>query len=180
MTSKLLLAAISLLMTLGVAPPDTASVAVIQPDDQLTGQDRIPNFELPDLDGRPTRLSDVMGENLTLVDFWATWCGPCVKSIPSLVTLSDSLNASGVSVVGVNVDSPRNVSKVAPYARSLGVNYPILLDTNSEVMADLNVQAMPTLLVIDAGRNIVYAHEGFRPGDEAVVRHEVLRLLSED
>jgi thiol-disulfide isomerase/thioredoxin len=151
-----------------------------QPTAPSHSQDRVPNFELPDLDGRPTRLADVMGENLTLIDFWATWCGPCVKSIPSLVALSDSLAESGVSVVGVNVDSPRNVSKVAPYARSLGVSYPILLDTNSEIMAELNVQAMPTLLVIDDRRNIVYAHEGFRPGDETVVRAEVMHLLSED
>ncbi|MBO6573866.1 MAG: TlpA family protein disulfide reductase [Rhodothermales bacterium] len=141
--------------------------------------DRVPDFSLPDLDGRETRLSSVMGESLTLIDFWATWCGPCVKSIPSLVAISDSLSDQGVRVVGVNVDSPRNLSKVAPYARSLGVDYPILLDTNSEVMADLNVQAMPTLLVIDAKRNIVYVHEGFRPGDEDVVRREIEELLKD-
>ncbi|NNE70832.1 MAG: TlpA family protein disulfide reductase [Rhodothermales bacterium] len=142
--------------------------------------DRVPNFTLPDLDGRETRLSEVVGERLTLIDFWATWCGPCVKSIPSLVTLADSLGSEGVNVVGVNVDSPRNLSKVSPFARSLGVDYPVLLDTNSEIMAELNLQAMPTLLVIDADREIVYIHEGFRAGDEQVVWDEVEKLLAED
>lgn len=142
--------------------------------------DRVPDFTLPVLDGQETRLSEVMGERLTLIDFWATWCGPCVKSIPSLVALSDSLESQGVRVVGVNVDSPRNLSKVSPFARSLGVDYPIFLDTNSEIMSELNIQAMPTLLVINEDREIVYSHEGFRAGDEAVVMDEVLLLLADD
>lgn len=140
--------------------------------------DRVPDFVLPNLEGRDTRLSSVMGENLTLIDFWATWCGPCIKSIPALVSLADSLADSGVRVVGVNVDSPRNLSKVAPYARSLGVEYPVLLDTDSRVTSDLNVQAMPTLIVIDSERTIVFVHEGFRAGDEVAIRDEVTSLLS--
>jgi thiol-disulfide isomerase/thioredoxin len=140
-------------------------------------RDGIPNFELKNLDDRTVRFSELKGERLTVIDFWATWCAPCIRSIPELVKMSEAFASEGVNFVGINVDSPRNLSKVKPFARSLGVTYPVLLDTNSEVMAQLNVTAMPTLLVVDAENEIVLVHEGYRPGDETYLREEIEHLL---
>ena len=140
--------------------------------------DTIPDFRLQNLDRQKVSLHDLMGENLTVIDFWATWCGPCIRSIPALVDLSEEYEDQGVRFVGVNVDSPRNLSKVKPFARSLGVTYPVLLDPASELMAALNVTAMPTLLLVNADREVVMVHEGYRPGDEEIVRDEIERRLS--
>lgn len=80
---------------------------------------------------------------------------------------------------GINIDSPRNLAKVKPFARSVGIIYPVLLDVNSEVMAQLNVTAVLTLLVVDAEREIVLLHEGYRPGDARYLREELERLLAQ-
>ena len=149
----------------------------------LTGmaipQDRIPDFALNDLDGQTVTFHDLAGERLTVIDFWATWCGPCIQAIPELVALSEAFEEQGVTFIGINVDSPRNLAKVKPFARSMGITYPVLLDVNSEVMGQLNVTAVPTLLVVTAEREIVLLHEGYRPGDAEYLREELEQLLAQ-
>lgn len=141
-------------------------------------QDRIPGFELKNLEGETVSLRELQGERLTVIDIWATWCAPCLRSIPALVEMAADFEDHGVRFVGISVDSPRNVAKVKPFARSLGVTYPVLLDLNSEVMARLNVVGVPTLIIVDADREIVYLHEGYRPGDDREIRAEIERLLA--
>ena len=80
---------------------------------------------------------------------------------------------------GINPDAPRNLAKVKPFARSIGITYPVLLDVNSEVMAQLRVTGVPTLLVVDAEREILLLHEGYRPGDARFLGEELERLLEE-
>ncbi len=135
------------------------------------------NFRLKNIDNRTTSYNEVKGETLTIIDFWATWCKPCLKSIPKLVKLSDEFKSKGVNFVGISIDGPRNLAKVRPFARSLGVEYPVLLDTNSEVMGRLGVQAVPSLLIINSENEIVYFHEGYKAGEEIAIREEILKLL---
>ncbi|GAB5410018.1 MAG: hypothetical protein BalsKO_23830 [Balneolaceae bacterium] len=135
------------------------------------------NFRLKNIDNRSTTYKSLKGDQLTVIDFWATWCKPCIKSLPKLVEISDEFKSEGVNFVGISIDGPRNLAKVKPFARSLGVNYPVLLDTNSEVMAQLGVQAIPTLLIVNSDDEIVYFHEGYKPGEEIEIREEILKLL---
>ena len=79
--------------------------------------------------------------------------------------------------MGISIDGPRNLAKVKPFARSLGINYPVLLDTNSEVMGQLGVRAVPSLLIVNSDDEIVYFHEGYQAGEEAEIREEILKLL---
>lgn len=140
---------------------------------------KVNNFRLKNLDNRTTSYQDIKGEQFTVIDFWATWCKPCIKSMPKLVEISEEVEELGVNFVGISIDGPRNLAKVKPFARSLGVTYPILLDTNSEVMGKLGVRAVPSLLIINSDDEIVYFHEGYKPGEEIEIHKKILELLEE-
>jgi thiol-disulfide isomerase/thioredoxin len=137
----------------------------------------IDNFTLKDLDNKRVFYSDLKGEKLTLLDFWATWCKPCARAIPKLITLYEDYKNSGVQLIGISVDSPRNLTKVKPFANSMGINYLILLDSNSELMSELQVTILPTILIVDDQDEIVFIHRGYRPGDEIILREEIDKLL---
>lgn len=141
-------------------------------------QGKVYDFSLKDTENKTIRLSQISGQYLTVVDFWATWCQPCIRSMPRLVELSDTYKDRGVGFIGISVDSPRNLSKVKPFARSMGIKYPILLDSSGELMGELNVTAVPTILIIDSDYRILYAHEGFHAGDEITIQEEIDKHLS--
>lgn len=128
-----------------------------------------PYFRLKDLSNQWKEYDDLKGPRLTVIDFWATWCQPCVQAIPHLNTMSAQYAERGVAFIGVSVDGPRNQSKISPFIKSMGVAYPILRDINSELMSELNVTAVPTLLIYDSSGELVHIHEGFRPGDEDLI-----------
>ena len=137
----------------------------------------ITDFTLPDLQNKRQTYSDLKGEKYTILDFWATWCKPCQRSIPEMIELYDRYQDRGVEFIGINIDAPRNLSKVRPVSQSLGINYPVLLDSNSELMGKLHVTVVPTLLVLDKTDEIVYRHQGYRPGDEKILAEKLEELL---
>ena len=141
------------------------------------GQGRINDFRLDDLDNKSVRYAEIRGKKVTVIDFWATWCKPCVRSIPKLVQMHDHYKNKGVQFIGINVDGVRNLNKVKPMAHSLGIDYPVLLDVNSQVMSDLKVTAMPTVLLVNENDEIVARHQGYRPGDEKILEEEIQKLL---
>lgn len=132
-----------------------------------------PSFRLRDLENNWQEYSDLKGTQLTVVDFWATWCQPCVRSIPLLSELEKEYRDKGVQFIGVSIDGPRNQSKIKPFVTSMGVEYPIIRDLDSELMSDLGVTAVPTLLLYDAEGELLFFHEGFRPGDEDIIRDHI-------
>ena len=140
----------------------------------------IEDFTLSDLNNKRTSFSDLKGENLTVLDFWATWCKPCARAIPKLITLYDQYKDRGVQFIGINVDSPRNLPKVKPYASTRGITYPILLDSNNELMSEFQITALPTVLVVDNKNEIVFVHRGYRPGNEKILQDEIDKMLLEN
>ena len=143
----------------------------------LQGQE--PVFRLRDLDNQWKEYEDLKGNQMTVIDFFATWCQPCVRSIPLLNEISEEFVQRGVSFIGVSIDGPRNQSKIKPFTQSIGVTYPILRDTNSELMMELGVTAVPTLMLLDDEGELIYFHEGFRPGDEETIRKHIENYLAD-
>jgi cytochrome c biogenesis protein CcmG, thiol:disulfide interchange protein DsbE len=141
------------------------------------GYAQLPDLDLKNLDQQYVNLQEIQGESLTIVDFWATWCKPCVASIPKINQLAEEFKTQGVAFWGINVDSPRNLSKVKPFVTSLNIRYPVFLDTDQKLMNSLNVSIMPTLLILDKAGKIRFFHEGFQPGDEKVISEEIKKLL---
>jgi len=138
------------------------------------------DWELQSTNQQSVTLQTRAGEILTVVDFWATWCKPCIKAMPKLQKIYAQYQTKGVNFVGVSVDSPRNLSKVNPLDKSLGVRYPILLDPNSAFMNKMNVNSLPTLLILDAEGNELYRHQGFTRGDEQQIEDEIKKLLAKN
>lgn len=139
---------------------------------------KLPDFKLKNLENQTVSYSQLKGKKLTVIDFWATWCKPCVRAIPKLVKLHEQYKNAGVEFIGVNVDGTRNLPKVKPFANSLKIAYPVLLDENNEVMNKLKVTAMPTLIITNADDEIVFFHQGYRPGDEKTLEEEIKKLLA--
>lgn len=142
------------------------------------GAGKLPDFRLQNLDNKIVAYSQLKGQKLTVIDFWATWCKPCVRAIPQLVKLHEQYGKQGVQFIGINVDGTRNLPKVKPFAHSLKIAYPVLLDENSDLMARLKVTAMPTVLIVNADDEIVFFHQGYRPGDEKTLEVEIKKLLT--
>jgi thiol-disulfide isomerase/thioredoxin len=138
---------------------------------------KVKNFRLKDMDNNPTQYSDLKGEKLTIIEFWATWCKPCSRMTPKLIEIYERYKDQGVQLLGISVDSPRNIPKIKPFVRSKKITYPILLDSNSEVMSGFRVKVVPTVLFIDPDDNIIIFHQGYRAGDEKMFEEEIQKVL---
>jgi thioredoxin-related protein len=87
--------------------------------------------------------------------------------------MAQEFESKGVNFIGVSIDGPRNQSKIKPFLQSMGVEYPVIRDIDSELMSDLGVTAVPTFLMYDSNGELIFFHEGFRPGDEDVIRSHI-------
>lgn len=137
------------------------------------------DIQLSDLDGSTVRIGELKGEKLTVVDFWATWCRPCLNSIPELIKLSDLYSEKGVKFIGINEDGPRNATKVRPFAVSLGINYPVLFDTEQTLLTNFLVDGFPTLIILDKNGKPLFTHLGYTNGDENIIADAIEKLLSD-
>jgi thiol-disulfide isomerase/thioredoxin len=138
---------------------------------------QLPEFSIKDIENNFRTFEELKGEQLTLFDFWTTWCKPCRKAIPQLNEIYSEYRDKGVEVVGVNCDGPRSSAKVAPMARSLNIQYPVLMDINSDLMNDLNLANFPALIAVNPKGKVVFVHEGFALGDEVEIREAIDVLL---
>jgi thiol-disulfide isomerase/thioredoxin len=138
------------------------------------------NFEYMDLENVERSFEDLKGSNLTLIDFWATWCSPCKKAIPELNKIYSEYKDKGVEIIGINCDGPRSISKVKPYSKSLGIKYPVLIDMDSELKNELNLITFPTLIIVNSKNQIIWIHEGFTNTDSELIRGTIDKYISQN
>ena len=162
MTRFLLVLLISMWL---VAPANAASI-----------QGKAPNFTLKSNSGKNVKLSELRGQ-VVLLNFWASWCGPCRQEMPLLEKLHKRYSALGFTVLGVNVEEdPR---KAKTLLKDISVSFPILFDTSNKVSKQYKVSAMPSTIMIDRDGNMRYLHKGYKPGDEAQYKKWVKQLIRE-
>lgn len=145
---------------------------------------RAPGFDLPTLDGDTTSLDAYDGQ-VVLLNFWATWCPPCVHEMPSMERLYQDLRARGFVVLGVSVDvdpgqpdaDGRVQGIVREYVDRLGVTFPILLDPAGSVEGVYNVSGLPTTYVIGRDGRIEGRIVGAREWDSEEYRRRIEELL---
>ncbi len=118
-----------------------------------------PSFTLRDLNGKQVSLSDFEGK-VVILDFWATWCPPCVKEIPHFIALYDEYKDQEVAMVGISLDS-KGVGVVNSFVRKHRINYPILMADGRVQGTYGGIRSIPTTFVIDPAGRIRYNYIGF-------------------
>jgi thiol-disulfide isomerase/thioredoxin len=146
----------------------------------LINAQTVPNFLLKDIESQTQSFENLKGEKLTLIDFWATWCKPCVKAIPKLNEIYKDYKEKGVNIIGVNCDGPRSISKVEPMSKALAIEYPVLLDIDNELRIDLDVNYYPTLIMVNQKNEIVWLHEGYGYDDDKLIVQQIEKQLMND
>jgi thiol-disulfide isomerase/thioredoxin len=129
-----------------------------------------PDFTLQDLAGNSVTLSSLKGRPV-LLDFWASWCGPCRAEMPVVERLYRDYAARGLAVIGVDVGESRET--VARYIAQQGYSYTVVLDSDLEAAMLYNARALPTLVVIDTDGNVTAYGQGTR--SEAELRANIRR-----
>jgi peroxiredoxin len=141
----------------------------------IVGKDA-PDFVLRGLDGRNLRLSEFRGQ-VVLVNFWTRSDGDSRQQMPALDRINITYQRAGLVVLGVSVNDDLRRSK--EFAAAMGVSYPILFDTGSQIGKDYFLQKMPMTILVDRAGVVRYAAVGFRRGDERVYLDQIRELLRE-
>ena len=140
------------------------------------------DFTATDVNGGGTfHLSDHVGKQVVLIDFWATWCAPCLAEMPHLEAMQDKYKKNGLLVVAVSMDGPESISDVPAFAKRNNMNFPVLLDEDSSIASIYNPRkSAPLSAIIDKSGRISAVREGYNPGDEAFVEKDVQKALGLD
>lgn len=139
----------------GNAPAETAAAADLKPSAK---RNAAPDFVLTDADGRKVKLSDYKGK-VVLLNFWATWCGPCKLEIPWFVEFEKTFKDKGFAVLGVSMDE-EGWEIVKPYIQDKQVNYRVMVATEEVAQKYGGVDALPTTFMIDREGKIASTHIG--------------------
>lgn len=183
--------ALGLVANLGLAAcggasgtPNTAENAAATADTgpSNSGQEVVqhpPDFELDTTTGDSVRLGDLVGKHVILLDFWATYCDPCLAAMPHLQETYEKYREQGLVVLGISIDGPESIANVRGTVAKLGVRFPILLDDESRVVALYNPRtSAPFSVLIGRDGRILAQQEGFTTGNAAVMESAIQRALA--
>jgi thiol-disulfide isomerase/thioredoxin len=165
--SKKLLNLLSALLLCGIVITSLHAATLDQP---------APDFTLKSLSGKNLKLSEFKG-NVVMLNFWASWCGPCRKEMPLLNELQKKYEALGFVILGVNVEQELELAK--SFLKDTPVDFPVVFDSSNNVSQAYDVIAMPTTILIDRSGNMRYLHKGYKAGDEEKYRKLVKQLVRE-
>jgi thiol-disulfide isomerase/thioredoxin len=150
-----------------------ASSAASEDSHPLVGSPA-PEFDLPaQSGGKRASLAAAKGKVL-LVDFWATWCGPCRASFPKYQELAQKLG-DDVMIVGLSEDD--EADDIASFAKDTGASFTLAWDRDKRVAGAYKPSSMPTSFIVDKSGLVRFVHTGFRDGDESVIEQQIKSLL---
>lgn len=158
------------LLLMSTTGPAMARVAV----PGLTPMDSpAPGFDLVDIQGERHRLADYRGR-VVIVNFWATWCPPCIAELPSMQRAWEQLRPEGILLLGINVGEDRKT--IEAFDQKHPVDFPLLVDADSTASDDWPIRGMPTTFVVDGQGRVAYVAIGAREWDSPVLLDAVRAL----
>lgn len=141
----------------------------------LTGQ-TAPDFVLKSATGENLRLSEYRGD-VVMINFWATWCGPCRQEMPLLDELYGRYQRVGFNLLGINIDDDSR--RAMAMVNELGISFPVLFDEDKKVSKLYEVETMPLTILLDREGTVRHVHHGYQPGYEQKYLNEIRSLLRE-
>jgi peroxiredoxin len=142
----------------------------------LTPSTAAPDFTLATLGGPNLRLQEQRGQ-VVMINFWASWCGPCRVEMPHLTRLYEKYRSAGFTVFAINIDEDPH--KAANVAKQLGMRFPVLLDSEKKVSRLYDLSTMPSTVLVDRDGRVRYVHRGYRDGYEETYDKQIRELLRE-
>ena len=140
----------------------------------IQGGGAAPDFRLADLSGKQVGLSDYKGK-VVVVDFWASWCGPCREELPVLERLNKTYAEQGLVVLGVNIDNQASAAK--DFLKKLPVTFTVVHDSEKQVAKQFAPPTMPSSYIIDRSGKVRHVHAGYKASDAAKIEAEIKALL---
>lgn len=137
---------------------------------------KAPDFTLKSLSGENLNLIEQRG-NITVLNFWASWCGPCRKEMPILQAFHNKYIDLGVQVWGINVEQENQAGR--DFIQKIGVDFPILFDDKNTLSAMYQVDAMPTTVIVDRNGQVRYVFRGYKDGYEKKYAKAIKKLIRE-
>lgn len=155
-------------------PPETPSKPGGSSGADSTSGDR-PDFTTRDLDGKTVHLSDYLGKQAVFIDFWGTYCQPCLGMFPHMRRIYAKYKDRGLVVLAISMDPPETMGNVPGYVARNGLrDFVVLYDEDSHVASLLNPKKVePFVLIYDKRGNLVKTHESFNTGDEILLEAAV-------
>lgn len=139
----------------------------------------MPKFSLQSMDGPTVNSASLLGKGPIVINFWATWCIPCMQEMTAMKPMFEKYKSKGLQVVSITIDDAKTQSKVPAMVKLKSYPYLILMDPNKEVYQKFGISNAPELLVIDKSGKIVLHHQGYAPGDEKETEAKIRELLGE-
>ncbi len=134
----------------------------------------VPDFTLKSLTGENLRMQEYRGK-VVLINFWASWCGPCRQEMPILARIHERYEPMGFVVLGVNVDEDE--ARARRIVERLKLDFPLVLDSDQKVSEQFDVSAMPFTVLVDRDGKIDFIHQGYKPGDESKYVNRLRQLI---
>lgn len=153
------------------------SIPVLSQSD-FEGIRKGPNFKVENLDGEIVELNNEIGGGPILLSFWATWCKPCIEELAEYKKIYAEYKDNGFKMFAISTDDERTIAKVKPFVKSKGFEFPVLLDTNSDISRLYYAQSVPYSVILDKKGMIIYSHLGYMKGDEAKVKQIISSELN--
>lgn len=135
-----------------------------------------PDFTLKNMKGQNINLTEQRG-NIILINFWASWCGPCRKEMPVLQELQDKYQDLGVQVWGINVEQENQAGR--DFLANLELSFSIFFDETNKLSATYQVEAMPTTVIVDRDGIVRYIYRGFKDGYGKKYAKAIKKLIRE-